>query len=56
MKSYGYFRMDKSFYVYNRANTNGKPQPLKSGHKHYLVTNVESIMKVHIEKINSKRI
>ena len=53
MKSYGYFRMNKSYYVYDRSNVKGKPIPLKSSHKHYLVTNILAIMVKHIKKINN---
>ena len=53
-KSYGYYRMNNTYFVYDRANSTGgnTPQPLKKGHKHYLETNIESIMIKHIKRIN----
>ena len=57
MKSYGYYRMNKTYFVYDRANKTGgyTPQPLKEGHKHYLETNVELIMIKHIKRINEEK-
>ena len=55
-KSYGYFRINDKYLVYDRANLAGGniPKPLKKGHKHYLDTNVESVMIEHINKINNE--
>lgn len=52
-KSYGYYQLNKKYYVYDRSDVGNVLKPLKESHKHYLETNILDVVEKHIATINA---